>query len=341
MFSRFFARLRLKRHARADLSLTPEAAEAARSAGFAMLFEDLLRERSSERMWRNFRRVAISFSMLTVFAIYVGFYVSNLGYHIIPSENIVAVVKITGTIDDESRTASAAAVIPALTKAFHKPNVKAIVLLIDSGGGKPAESDRIISALEHLKKSTGKEVVAVIGNTGASAAYMIAVHADKVYASRYSLVGSVGAILSTWDVHKVFQKFDVQRKVYASGRLKGMLDPFVEGTPEADAKAQTLVSSMGKTFADEVQRVRGSRLKTNVDYWTGEVWQGTQALEIGLIDGLGTLDSVVQSNWDLKYYDFGPTKSGGGISLPFASFFDSAADSLVEAVMSRLGPSVH
>jgi protease-4 len=296
---------------------------------------DLLRERRSERNWRNIKRIVISGSAVVLFAIYVGFYVTSLGYHMIPNSDIVGVVRIVGAIEEDSKTASANAVIPALARAFSKPNVKAVVVAIDSGGGKPGESERIFNYIAQKKKETGKPVIAVIGNTGASAAYMIAMHCDKVYAGRYSLVGSVGAILQTWDFHRVPERFDVQRKVYASGSLKGMLDPWVESTPEAEAKAHQLVGAMGKTFAKDVRDARGSKLKPGVDYFTGEVWTGEQALELGLIDEVNTLDSVVKQTWNLGYYDFGPTKSGGGFSLPFGTSFDGVIESFADAIYRR------
>ncbi len=329
--------LRRRPNSNDDASAQPASPLSAElsQAGFVVLMTDLLTERRSERNWRNIKRFVISGSAVILFAIYVGFYVTSLGYHFVPNSDIVGVVRIVGGIEEDSKTASANAVIPALAKAFKKPNVKAVVIAIDSGGGKPGESERIINFIEQEKKATGKQVIAVIGNTGASAAYMIAVHCDKIYAGKYSLVGSVGAILSTWDFHKVAQRFDVERKVYASGSLKGMLDPWVASTPEAESKAHDLVAAMGKTFAKDVKAIRGSKLKPGVDYWTGEVWSGDQAMELGLIDGIDTLDTVIKQTWHLAYYDFGPTRSGGGFSLPFGAAFDHAIEAFADAIYSR------
>lgn len=318
----------------AERGVSPISQEA-RDSALVVLMGDLLRERRTDRTWRNIKRFVISGSAVVLFGIYVGFYVTSLGYHMIPNSDIVGVVRIVGAIEEDSRTASANAVIPALAKAFGKPNVKAVVVAIDSGGGKPGESERIINYIAQKRKETGKPVVAVIGNTGASAAYMIAVHCDKIYAGRYSLVGSVGAILSTWDLHKIAERFEVRRKVYASGSLKGMLDPWVESSPEAEAKAKQLVSAMGETFAKDVKAVRGSKLKPGVDYFTGEVWSGDQALDLGLIDELNTLDTVVKQTWNLGYYDFGPTKSGGGFSLPFGAAIDGLVESFADAIYRR------
>lgn len=300
------------------------------------LINDLIKERRSERNWRNIRRLLISGSAVIIFAVYVGFYVTSLGYHVVPNSDIVGVVRVTGAIEENSKTASANAVIPALAKAFNKPNVKAVVLSIDSPGGKPAEVERIYNYIEVKRKETGKPVVAAISNTGASAAYMLAVHTDKIYAGKYSVVGSIGAILTSWDFHKIAERFDVRHKVFASGALKGMLDPWVASTPEADSKAQDIVNGMGKIFASEVKRLRGDKLAKDVDFFTGEVWSGEEALQLGLVDELNTLDAMIKENFKLGYHDFGPKKEGGGF-FPFGSFASSIADAIVEAVAERLG----
>ena len=288
------------------------------AAGEALI-ADLISERRTDRRWKHIKRFLLGGSTLILFAIYVFFYVTSLGYKMVPNSDIVGVIRVTGDIVQGSATASADAVIPALSKAFAKPNVKAIVLYIDSGGGAPAEAERIYNYINAKKKETKKPVYAVISNVGASAAYLIAMHADKVYAGKYSLVGSIGAVMKTWDFHKVAQRFDVEQKTYASGPLKGMLDPWSPSTPEADAKAQSLVVSIGDRFAKEVRQRRGTALKPDFKYFTGEVWTGEEAFEIGLTDGVDTLDSLVKSTWNVGYHDFGPKKERSGFGLPFTS----------------------
>lgn len=308
-----------------------DAAEFKKAAGEALI-ADLINERRTERRWKHIKRFLLGGSTLILFGIYVFFYVTSLGYKIVPNSDIVGVVRITGDIVQGSQTASADSVIPALSKAFGKPNVKAIVLYIDSGGGQPAEAERIYNYFNAKKKETGKPVYAVISNTGASAAYLIAMHADKVYAGKYSLVGSIGAIMSTWDFHKIAERFEVQRKTYASGELKGMLDPWSAQTTQAEAKAQSLVVSIGDRFAREVKERRGAALKPDYKYFTGEVWTGEQAFEIGLVDGVDTLDSLIRTTWKVGYHDFGPNKKQSGFGFPFSA---SVGDWLLETISER------
>lgn len=85
----------------------------------------------------------------------------------------------------------------------------------------------------------------------------------------------------------------------SSGQLKSLLNPFAAVSEEADAKAKLLVSQIGAAFLDEVKRARSATLKANVDYGSGEIWGGQEAKDIGLVDGISTLDEVVATTCGL------------------------------------------
>jgi protease-4 len=272
---------------------------------------DLLNERKSERRWKWIKRFIFSTIGALLFAVYLAFYASSLGYRLIPNAEIVGVVNISGSIGS-GQLASAEELVPVLEKAFNSPKVKAIALNIDSPGGQPFESERVGQTIDRLKNETGKPVYAFIGNTGASAAYLLALHADKIIAGRYSLVGSIGAVITGWDLHKLAEKFDVSQRVYASGVHKNMLNPFVAMSKESEAKAQEMVNQMAVVFADEFKSKRGTKLKEGFDYTTGEIWGGEEALAIGLIDEIGTIEGVVSNEWHAKIHDFGPTNQAKG-----------------------------
>ena len=84
-----------------DRTLDPDNLKAA--VGEALI-ADLIRERQSERNWRHIKRIVVSGSAVVLFAIYVGFYVTSLGYHVVPNSDIVGVVHITGAIEEGSQT---------------------------------------------------------------------------------------------------------------------------------------------------------------------------------------------------------------------------------------------
>jgi len=284
-------------------------------------------ERKSERRWKRFNQLLFFGAPLFLGFLYFVYFISVTNVNLGPVSDVVGVVRIDGQIGPGTR-ASAEKIIPALEKAFADRHVKAVVLAIDSPGGSPTESEAIVNAISMLKKKHNKEVVSVISNLGASAAYMVAVKTDKVWAGRYSLVGSIGAIMTGWDVHRLAERLDVEQRVFASGNLKALLNPFQPSTAAADAKAREIVMTMGSEFLDLVKSGRGEKLKADVDYATGEVWGGTKALEIGLIDGIGTLDQVIEETWGLKAHDFGPHKET-------MSFLSAAFDHAVATAMDR------
>jgi protease IV len=278
------------------------------------LVADLLKERISERRWKLVKRSSYVLMLLFSLIYYLAFVVTSTGWKMMPAGNLLGVVHIDGPIESGG-LASADRVIPMLKKAFESRNVKAVALSIDSPGGAPVEAERIYRALDALKLEHKKPVYAFINNMGASAAYMVAIHADRIYAANYSLVGSVGAILSGWDLHKAMERYDVSQRVFASGNLKSMMNPYIAMTTEANAKAQELVKQMGAQFQKDVAAARGTKLQSAIDIATGEVWNGQEAKRIGLVDEIGTIDDVSQQQWQLKVFDLGP----GRPQIPFMS----------------------
>lgn len=291
-----------------------------------VVLHDLIQERRSNRQWVLLKRVAIAafFALSSVY--YIAWQANSAGWRVIPQEPLVGVVRIEGSIMNTS-LASAEKIIPALRAAAENDNVKAIILAVDSPGGAPVEAERINTVLDEIRAKNKKPIYAVIQNVGASAAYMISLHADKIYAARYSMVGSIGAVMSAWDVNKALAKYDVYQHVYASGELKAMLNPFVPSTEAAQQKAQDLVNIMGHKFVTEVKARRGKLLKADTKYDTGEIWDGEQAHKIGLIDGINTIEGVAAQYKDAKIYEFGPSKTRSGI-------FSSSVSDWVQSLLS-------
>lgn len=286
-------------------------------------------ERKAERRWKMLFQGLFFGAPVVLGLLYFLFFLSTAGFRWGPFGDVVGIVRINGPIAANS-DASADKIVPALQKAFANGNVKAVVLSIDSPGGSPVESERIYDALAMLRKRFPKPAVAVIHNLGASAAYMIAIHADKIIAGKYSLVGSIGAVMAPWQLDRAIARFDVAQHVYASGPLKAFLNPFSPMTPEVDAKAHQLVDQMGRVFLAEVRAARGQRLTQGVDFGTGEIWSGSEAFALGLVDSVGTLDEYVDTRWGLKPYDFGPGREGLDLlSSSLSGAFRSALESIL------------
>ncbi|WP_395401104.1 S49 family peptidase [Pseudoduganella sp. UC29_106] len=272
-------------------------------------------ERRSVQRWNVGLKVVLIIAPLAGAAAY---FASATGFSFGPFGDVIGVVEIKGEIKDGA-LASAEKVVPALEAAFRSARVKQVVLKIDSPGGSPVEAERIVSALVLYKQKYPKPVTAIIGNLGASAAYMAAMHADRIVAGKYSLVGSIGAILAPWQLDKAIAQVKVSQRVYSSGRLKAFLNPFTPFTSESDAKATELVNKVGGAFVQDLQAQRGARLNAKVDYGTGEVWSGMEAKALGLIDEIGTMEGFMGAQTKLKEFNFGPRDEGfGGLSSQLA-----------------------
>lgn len=286
--------------------------------------ERAAKERRSERRWRMVFQGVLFGGPVLIGILYFLLFLSSTGFRFGPFSDVVGIVRIDGEIGTQ-KPASADRIIPSLERAFSSARVKAVVISIDSPGGAPVEAERIYSAITTLKRKYDKPVYSVINNLGASAAYMIAMHTDKVVAGKMSLVGSVGAVMAPWQFDKAIAKLDISQRVYASGKLKAFLNPFTPVSPEVDAKARRLVEQMGGAFVRDLRASRGSALKAGIDFGTGEVWGGEEAKELGLVDAIGTLEDVVATSWGIKTYDFGPYEPLVGLVSASVSSAMSAA----------------
>lgn len=319
----------------------PENSEIQQEVASALI-RDLITERRANRRWTFAKRAALALMFVAGIAGYAYYYAKFNGWSLIPSSDLLGVVRVTGEINSNS-LARADKVVPALTKAFQTDNVKAVAIMIDSPGGAPVEAERIVNALTHLREKHPKPVYAVVGSLGASAGYMVAMHADTIYAGRYSLVGSIGAVMSSWDVHKALARFEIYQRVFASGELKAMLNPYTEQSPEGIAKAEALVGTVGQRFQEDLSAARGSRLVTTQHFGSGELWDGETAKALGLVDELGTLETLqarLDAEYgDLKVHEFGP---GAPSQLPFAATVGEWLESTIANALSAVtrGPSL-
>ncbi len=313
--------------------------------GIAVLLADVQRQRAFERQkaaseerWKKVRRTTLVAMALAGILTSSALYLYRNGFNLYNS-NPVSVVSITGEIGTQ-RAGQAEHVIPSMRRAFENAQSKAVILRINSPGGLPNESERINSELEKLRtKFPDKKVVAVIETVGASAAYMIAVHADQIYAGRYSMVGSVGAMVSPWNVSGLADKLEIKKEAYASGKFKALLDPFKSPTPEEREKVFSLVNELGGTFAQEVIDKRKARLKiTREELATGAVWTGTEALERGLIDEIGTLETVAET-FGAMPRDYGPfSENGYGLETVTARMSQAVTEGIVKALAAGVTP---
>jgi protease-4 len=248
-----------------------------------------LAEQKAQRRWRNFFRLAWLLLIVTVL------WLSLSRTHVSPNASTAhtALVEISGEISSET-DASADWIVSALRNAFDDEGSQAVVLLINSPGGSPVQAGIINDEIHRLKKKYGKPVYAVVEESCASAAYYIAVAADQIYVDKASIVGSIGVLMDGFGFTGLMDKLGVERRLMTAGENKGFLDPFSPQTKTQRAFAQAMLDQIHQQFIQVVREGRGDRLKETPELFSGLFWTGQQAIQMGLADALGSLDSVAR-----------------------------------------------
>lgn len=206
----------------------------------------------------------------------------------------VALIDMIGVIG-QGQEVEADHIATSLRKAFAEPHVKGIILRINSPGGTPVQSAYIYDELKRLReKHKEKKVYAVVVDICASGAYFAAVGADQIYANASSMIGSIGVLMPNYGFVDTMQKLGVQQRTLFAGKNKMFLDPFSPENPEQVAFAHTLLNDIHGHFINAVKEGRGDRLKITDDTFSGLIWTGDKALEMGLIDGLGSAGYVAR-----------------------------------------------
>jgi len=217
-------------------------------------------------------------------------------------KDVVAVVKLHGVITPSpsplARGAiNLAAVETALTRAFGHERLKAVALLINSPGGAPTQSGLVAERIRQLADEKGVPVLAFCEDVAASGGYWLACAADEIYAHRTSMVGSIGVISGGFGFTGLLERFGIERRLHTAGANKSRLDPFSPEKPEDVEWLKKMHSQLHELFVSWVKERRGDRLTGAEDLFTGDVWLGAKAQELGLIDGLGSLRQIITERY--------------------------------------------
>lgn len=211
----------------------------------------------------------------------------------------LAKIEVVGEIKRKGGV-SASPTIEALVKAFEAESSEAIILDMDSPGGSAAQSDLIYRELMRLRaENPEKPVYAIVGDVCASGCYYIASAADEIIINRTSMVGSIGVRMDGFDLTGLMDKVGVERRILSAGENKVLSDPFVSMTPKVKAHLEKQVlAKTHSVFIDAVQQGRGDRLVDDPDLYTGLVWVGQLAIDKGLADRFGSVQSVIRDQGD-------------------------------------------
>lgn len=253
------------------------------------LLTSLLKEQRSARRWKLFVRLM----WLVLVGVLVWSLVSYNTPTVSPSGPHTAMVAIKGEIGDGT-DASAENIQAAMRSALDDEGSKALVLVINSPGGSPVQAGLIYDEIRRLRKLHGKPIYAVVEESCASAAYYLASAADSIYVDKASIVGSIGVLMDGFGFTGLMDKMGVERRLLTAGENKGFLDPFSPQTGKQRAHAQTMLDAIHSQFITAVRQGRGARLKESPDMFSGLFWTGEQAVEMGLADGMSSLDGVAR-----------------------------------------------
>jgi protease-4 len=249
-----------------------------------------LTEQRRARRWKIFFRFFFAAYLLLILVLAQS---DNWGGKALAKRH-TALVDLDGEISASSQ-ASADNVISGLRAAFESSNTVGVVLRANSPGGSPVQSGYINDEIKRLRAKYPKvPLYAVLGDVCASGCYYAVAAADKIYADKASIVGSIGVLMNGFGFVDTMKKLGVERRLMTSGEHKGFLDPFGPVKPVEAKHAQELLDQIHRQFIDIVRQGRGKALKETKDMYSGLFWIGDDAIKLGLVDELGGASYVAR-----------------------------------------------
>lgn len=214
---------------------------------------------------------------------------------------IVPVLRLSGAIGAVMpfrQGLAMSSVAQMLERAFSVPGAKAVAIVINSPGGSAAQSHLIFKRIRSLSEEKKIPVLAFVEDAAASGGYMIACAADEIYADPASIVGSIGVVSASFGFQDLIARIGVERRVHTAGENKAMLDPFRPENPEDVARLKGLQRKIHEVFVELVRSRRGAKLNDSYeDLFSGAFWVGAEAIDLGLIDGLGDIRSIIRQRF--------------------------------------------
>jgi len=221
-----------------------------------------------------------------------------------PRGPVVAVIRLHGVIGRLGPLRSGltlAGLAAVIERAFKMKHLKAVAISVNSPGGSPVQSSLIFKRLRALAEEKGVPILAFAEDAAASGGYWLACAGDEIFADENSIVGSIGVISGGFGFPELIRRIGVERRMHTAGENKGMLDPFQPEKPQDVERLKSLQSDIHASFMDLVRSRRGKRLKGEEgELFSGAFWTGRRALELGLVDGIGDMRSVIRDRFGEK-----------------------------------------
>ncbi len=257
----------------------------------AQLGREWLQERRRARRWGIFFKLVVIVFLLPLVLLVWG---TISAKERVCLDKCTALVEVRGELDSGGR-ASADRVIQGLQAAFRNSGTRGVVLRVNSPGGSPVQAGQIYEEVRRLRAANpDKPLYAVVDEVAASGGYYVAVAAERIYVDKASLVGSIGVIMEGFGFVGAMDKLGIERRVLTAGANKALLDPFSPVNPAQRDAIQANLDEVHQQFIAAVREGRGDRLKETPEVFSGLVWNGKRAIDLGLVDALGSLESVAR-----------------------------------------------
>jgi len=269
-----------------------------------------------------FLAIVILFLLIFTFLAGIGSGLLFSGESSFSSGDKVAVLRVEDVILDSQIYLES---IETITK---DDNVKAVVVRIDSPGGSVGPSQEIFSELKKLGEKL--PIVASIGGVGASGGYYIACAAEKIYANPGAITGSIGVIAQFANYEKLLNWAKVDVEVIKSGKYKDVGSPFREMNEADKQYIQDLIDNVYEQFKSAVADSRDLNTKQIDKVADGKIYTGEQALNLKLIDELGTINDAISMAGDL----------GGIEGDPEVVYFPKKKSRLLSILDSKVDTSI-
>ena len=248
---------------------------------------------------------------------------------------VVPVVRLDGVIGSSGQfgggglTDSSLKVV--LEKAFGMPRIKAVALIINSPGGSPTQSSLIAARIRKLANKHNVRVFAFCEDVAASGGYWLACAADEIFADENSIIGSIGVISASFGFHELIARQGIERRIYTAGEEKSILDPFRPENEDDITKLKSIQREIHGNFKNHVELSRGKKIESSL-VCTGEFWDAKKSLELGLIDGIGHLETVLEN----RYGDEIDFKLVSRRKPLFSRLSKSMVNSIIGSAISKL-----
>ena len=300
----------------------------------AKLATAALKEQRRARLWGIFFKL-LTFGYVTLILLMA---IDWRGADVAGGKKHTAMVEVSGIIAPGA-DASAEKINSALQAAFKDKNTQGVVVRINSPGGSPVQAQTIYDEMKRLRQKYPEiPLYAVVEDVCASGGYFVAAGADRIYVGKASIVGSIGVLMNGFGFTGLMDKLGIERRLITAGKNKGMLDPF-SPVDETDVKhAREMVDDIHQQFIAVVREGRGPRLKETPDMFSGLIWTGQKSIDLGLADGIGSMEYVAREVIKAELIvDFTQKEN---LAEKFARRFGAGAASALAELAARASPAI-